>query len=271
MSRPAAATLLALLAGTPTWAEVRLEVGGSVAVTAEAVEATVEVTNRGTTDASLLEVTGDLAGRHDQAALGAGVPGGATRRLLLRFPGPAPRPGVHAVGLRLDYDWQPVGGARSSSSQRAYLLVSLGDAPARAALRVEADDASIDDAAELTVRVTSADGAAHRARVRGLFPRGLNPRVPHQDVEVPAAGGAIVRVPLLRGGAPRPSRQGVLVVASTLDGEHESTAVATAVVEVAPDRWWMDAARPLVVGAGAGLLAAAAWLEWRARRPPRPA
>jgi hypothetical protein len=81
-------------------------------------------------------------------------------------------------------------------------------------------------------------------------------------VAVPASGAATVSVPLLRGGVQRKSRQGLLLVAETLDGDVAQATTATSVVEVeaASDLMprWRD---PFMVAAGL-LLAAAAFLEW---------
>ena len=81
------------------------------------------------------------------------------------------------------------------------------------------------------------------------------------EVAVPATGAASVSVPLLRGSVPRPSIQGVLLVAETLDGDVAQAATATTVVSVAPA---LDVLPPLhryLICAGAALLAAAAPLS----------
>ena len=102
-------------------------------------------------------------------------------------------------------------------------------------------------------------------------PRGLNPERLHDEVAVPASGAATVSVPLLRGGVQRASRQGLLLVAETLDGDVAQAATATSIVEVEAASHLMSRWRdPFVVAAGL-LLAAAAFLEWRHLRELRPA
>ena len=137
-------------------------------------------------------------------------------------------------------------------------------------MRLSAPEVTLRDRAPLAVALESADGRAHRVRLRVLTPRGLNPERVEDVVEVPASGVATVSVPLLRGGVPRPSRQGVLVVAETLDGEIAQASAGTTVVavEAAPldlmPRW-----RDPFLVAAALLLAAAAVLEWRHLREVR--
>jgi hypothetical protein len=76
---------------------------------------------------------------------------------------------------------------------------------------------------------------------------------------------------LLRGGAPRPSLQGVVVLAETIGEEPASVGATTALVDVIADPAWMPRLRwPLLTGAMA-LLAAAAHLEMRRRRRQRKA
>jgi len=176
---------------------------------------------------------------------------------------------VYPVVLLLDYTPAAAAGtATVAQSQRAYLLLTLG-ATAAAAVRVSAPEVKLRDRALLPVVLESADGRAHRVRLRVLAPRGLNPERLQDEVAVPASGPATVSVPLLRGGVPRQSRQGLLLVAETLDGELAQASVATSVVEVeaADDLMprWRD---PFVVAAGL-LLAAAAFLEWRHLREVR--
>jgi hypothetical protein len=93
--------------------------------------------------------------------------------------------------------------------------------------------------------------------------------VPAPEVAVPARGRAVARTRLLRAGAPRESQQGIVVVARSLDGPSERTAVATGLVTLSgepgllPGVRWL---RPVLWALCAGLLAAAAFLEWRGRR-----
>jgi len=75
---------------------------------------------------------------------------------------------------------------------------------------------------------------------------------------------------LLRGGAPRPSRQGIVVLAETIGEEPANASAATAMVQVEADparmprgRWWLLALAVL-------LLAAAGYAEYCQRGPGRP-
>jgi hypothetical protein len=207
-------------------------------------------------------VQGELAGNYDEARLPDGVAAGAVASAQLVFPNQVARPGVYPVVLLLDYGPRAAAGAATpTQSQRAYLLLTLG-ATAPAPVRISAPEVTLRDRTLLPVMLESADGRAHRIRLRVLAPRGLNPERLQDEVAVPASGTATVSVPLLRGGVQRKSRQGLLLVAETLDGDVAQASTATSVVEVeaASDLMphWRD---PFVVAAGL-LLAAAAFLEW---------
>jgi hypothetical protein len=222
----------------------------------------VDLTNRGGAAASVT-VQGELAGQYDEARLPDGVGAGATAAARLVFPRAVPRPGVYPVVLLLDYAPAAAAGVPAAGqSQRAYLLLTLG-ATAVAPVRISAPEVVLRDRVLLPVVLESADGRAHRIRLRVLAPRGLNPERLQDEVAVPASGAATVSVPLVRGGVPRPSRQGLLLVAETLDGDLAQASAQTSVVavEAAADLMprWRD---PFVVAAGL-LLAAAAVLEWR--------
>jgi hypothetical protein len=247
------------------------EVGGNVALNEDGeLEVRVDLTNRGGAAGSVT-VQGELAGRYDEARLPAGVAAGAAASARLVFPNEVPKPGVYPVVLLLDYTAgaAPAGGAATvAQSQRAYLLLTLG-ATAPTPVRLSAPEVRLRDRALLPVVLESADGRPHRIRLRVLAPRGLNPERLQDEVAVPASGAATVSVPLLRGGVQRKSRQGILLVAETLDGDVAQAATATSVVEVeaASDRMpqWRD---PFLIAA-ALLLAAAAFLEWRHLRELR--
>jgi hypothetical protein len=116
----------------------------------------------------------------------------------------------------------------------------------------------------LPVGLESTDGAAHRVAVRVLPPRGLNVLGgPLVDLDVPGSGRVTAPVSLLRAGAPRESRQGILIVASAADGPLERTAVATGVVTIARDPALLPRLRPALWLLAAALLGAAAWAELR--------
>ncbi len=259
--------LLVVCCAVPAAAEVRFEVGGAVESADEALDVRVDVINGGDVAATAVDVRGELGDEVDQVPLPNGVPARATRSVLFRF-ARVPRPGVHVLGLRLDYTEAGAPGRTPvTTSQRAYLLLSLGANPA-AALRLSAGEASMSTRGRVPVRLESADGASHRVRVRVLTPRGLNADSA-VEVDVPAAGVATAEIPVLRGNVPRPSRQGILVVAEVLGGDVAQANVAATLIHVAPDPALLPKLRwPLAVVAVA-LLLAAALLEARSRRRAR--
>lgn len=225
----------------------------------------MDVANRGDAAAATLDVRAEFGDAVEQAKVEGGVPAGETRSVPFRFEPPA-RYGVHLLGLRLDYTEAAATGkaAPPATSQRAFLLLSVGANPPPA-LRVSAEEATLGTAGTVAVRVESADGAAHRARVRVLTPRGLNANEP-VDVAVPAAGAASADVPILRGSVPRPSRQGVVAVAEVIDGALAHAAVATTVVHVDGDPAVLPRLRASLAALAVLLLLAAAAVEWRTRR-----
>ncbi len=246
-----------------------LEVSGSVSLAGEdALEVRVDLTNRGAASGPV-SVTGELAGHYDEARVTSGIGSGQTESARLKFPRQIPRPGVHPLVLLLDYSPRtPAPGAPAALSQRAFLLLTLGAAPPPA-VRVSAPALTLRDRGLLPVTLESADGASHRVRLRVLAPRGINPERAHDEVTVGASAPLTVTVPLLRGGVPRPSHQGLLLVAETLDGALAQASTATTVVEVMPPVDLMPHLRLPFVVAAALLLAAAAFLEWRHLREVR--
>lgn len=261
------ALLVALLlaAGSiPAAADVRFEVGGAVESADERLEVRVDVINKGDLAASAVDVRAELGDETDVITLPNGVPAGATRSAHFRF-AHVPPAGVHVLGLRLDYtEATTPGRAAVTTSQRAFLLLSLGANPAPA-LRVTAGEATISTRGTVPVHVESADGAPHRVRVRVLTPRGLNADQP-AEMTVPATGGATAHIPVLRGGVPRPSRQGILVVAEVLGPEMAQATVVAGLLYVAGDPAWLPKLRWPIAAAVLALLAAAAFLEARARK-----
>ena len=251
--------------------EPALDVGGAVSGTDEEIEVRVDLTNRGAVATGAVTIGGELAGHDDEATVAAGVAPGQTASARLTFPRQLPRPGVHAVVLLLEYAARAAGGGSSPPlSQRAFLLLTLG-ADAAVPVRIAAPDVVLGDRALWPVTFESADGRAHRMRVRALGPRGLNPEHAADEIAVPATGAVTLPIPLLRGSVPRPSRQGLLLVAETIDGDVAQAATATAVAMVAPAPNALARVRVPLIVAGSLLLAAAAWLEWRhVRRGPRP-
>jgi len=233
------------------------------------VEVRIDLTNRGDTAAQGVSVEAELLGRRDAARLPADLPPSATGRALVRFEVGAPPPGVFALALHLRYT--PAGATAVEASQRAYLLLALGANPPPP-VRLAVADVRLETAAPVVVRIESADGRPHRVRLRLLAPRGLQPFGPEPEAQVPAAGPVSARLEVLRGSAPRRSRQGVVVLAETVGEDVAGAAAATAVVEVQSDPAWLPHLRRPLAAAAAILLAAAAGLEVgrRRRRPSAP-
>ena len=225
-----------------------------------ALEVRVDVTNRGSAPATTLDIRAELGGQAEVKTIAAGVPPGGTRSAVFPFPPPA-RAGVHVLGLRLDYAEQ--GGPEGGTSQRAFLLLSIGANPPPT-VRVSAGETTLETTGAVPVRVESADGHAHRARVRVLTPRALNAN-DSVEVDVPAAGAVTADLPLLRGSGPRPSRHGVLAVAETLDGDLAHAAVAATIVNVSADPALMPRLRKWIAGLAVLLFLAAGLAEWRRR------
>jgi hypothetical protein len=225
------------------------------------LEVRVDVTNRGAAAATTLDIRAELGERTEVKTIAAGVPPGGTRSAVFPFPPPA-RAGVHVLGLRLDYVEK--GGPEGGTSQRAFLLLGIGANPPPT-VKVSAGETAFGLTGTVPVRVESADGQPHRARVRVLTPRNLNANEP-VEVDVPARGAVAAEVAVLRGSVPRPSRHGVLAVAETLDGEFAHAAVAATIVHVSADPALMPRLRPWLAGLAIVLLAAAGYFEWRRRR-----
>jgi hypothetical protein len=265
-----AAVLLALFAAAGS-TPPRFEVAGDAAGGAQGgVEVRLRLANPGGQAAAGVVVAGELAGEFDEARLESVGPG-ETGAVTLHFPTVPSPAGVHPVALRLDY--APAGQPAAPMSQSAYLLLTVGANPPPA-VRLAPAPLELLDHDPLVVRLESADGAAHRVRVRAVTPRGLTAHPKAVDVDVPAQGTATAELPILRGGAPRPSRQGLVVLAETLDGAEKRTSVATAAVDVRPDPALLPRLRAPLAGL-ALLLALAAgvveWRRWRRASAPTPA
>jgi len=188
------------------------------------------------------------------------VAAGGTGTVTLHFPTIPSPAGVHPVALRVDF--APAGQPGSPLSQAAYLLLTVGANPPPA-VRLNPAPLELLDHDLLIVRLESTDGTAHRVRVRALPPRGLTAHPRSVDVDVPAQGTATVELPILRGAAPRPSRQGMVVLAETLDGAEKRTSVATAAVDVRPDPARLPRLRGALAGLALLLAVAAGVVEWR--------
>ena len=241
------------------------------------LEVRVVVANRGDQPAVPLDVVGELLGERREARVVQGVPAGGEAAVLLDFAAEEARPGLHALALLLEH---PVGGAADAAgnppvhSQRAALIITLGSNPGPA-VRIEVacpDDPSdadcgpsIDVQGEIAARLESADGKAHRMKVRALTARGLRAQGPPVTVAVPGTGTATVRIPLARAGGAPGSRHGVLVVAETIDGPLARTTVEEAEVRIAPHPSVVRRLRGPLLLLGLALLASAGLAEWRRR------
>jgi len=267
LSRAASAAFLILsLAAVRAEAAARLTVGGSVRSEDDALVVAVQVDNRGDAAVGPLLVNGELASRYDEARAENGIAAGSWVEVTLRFPAGIEPPGVHAVALRLDYQSPPRTGAWTS--QAAYLLVALGANPP-AAVRVTTREAAVETHGQVPVELESADGRAHAVRLRLVTPKGLNAFGDAPPVTVPAHGRVSASLGVLRAGAPRLTRQGVLVLATTDDGGDQTVAVAEGAVVLTKDPALMPRLRiPLLVLAMA-LLGTAIGVEVY-RRWPRP-
>jgi hypothetical protein len=234
------------------------------------LEVTVVLENKGDEKAQPLSVEGQLVAERSQASLPGGVGPGAMGQVVLHFPLEVPRPGLHALALLLEWPVGPApadGSPPPTASQRAFLVLTLG-AMAEPAVRAGAAALELETQGPLSVGLESADGASHRVSLRVLTPRGLNVLDAGGEVIVPATGRVTAPVTMLRAGAPRESQQGVVVVATVLDGELERTAVATGVVNLTRDPALLPRLRPALWLVAAGLLAAAAFAEIRRRSTP---
>lgn len=249
----------------------QFEVGGVVATTEDGLEVRVDVKNTGNLPARPLTVSGELFGGKPQARLEAGLGPGEAGSVALGFPLAAPRPGVYALPLLLEY---PEGGAPDAAgnppmgSERAYLLVALGG-NAEPAVRLQATGIRIEARGGLPAELTSLDGAPHRVRLTVFTARGLRAEGPPAEVEVPAQGRVTPVVTLARSGAPRGTRHGVLLVAEALDGPLARTSVATSTVEILPDGAVLPRLRlPLLASALILLVASVATARRRGARAP---
>jgi hypothetical protein len=243
-------------------AEVRLRVAGDVREQGGQLRVRVDLTNDGDVAARGMQVEGELFEARSEATLTAPLAPGQTASVELSFAAAAPRPGVHGLALHLQY-WPEVAAPSAPSiSQRAYLLLALGQ-NAAAPVHVSVPDAQVTRYTEVPVRLTSADGAAHRVRLRALAPRGVNALPPDEPVAVPASGAAEAPLRVLRAGAPAGSQAGLVVMASEVDGPVERTAVGTGRVDIGAPAPWLPRMRAGLLGAALVLMAAAVAVELR--------
>jgi hypothetical protein len=263
-SRAGSLFLLTVLCARAAAAAARLEVKGSVQPEDEELVVSVQVDNRGDAAVAPLVIHGELLGRHDEAQKETGVAAGSWTEVQLRFPQDAvTRPGVHVVALRLDYQSRP---SVAWSSQAAYLLLALGANPTPS-VRVFVEEATIETRGRVEVGLESADGRPHVARLRLLTPKGLNPFGETGEVAVPAQGRVSAGIDVLRGSAERNTRHGILVAASTTDGDVQTAAVAEGAIVVEKDPAVMPRLRIPLTVLSIGMLLAATAIELRRRWP----
>jgi hypothetical protein len=264
----ALALVVGLLAAATSPADAVLDVSGSVVAASGPLEVRVVLRNRGDRRAGPIDVVGELSGERRQALVPGGLEPGSEGAVTLGFLQPPSQPGLHALTLLLEHPLPGTPDAAGNppmASQRAWLLLALGARPAEA-VRIEASPLRLDVRGSLAVRLASQDGAGHGVRLRALTARGLRPDQAPLDVAVPPRGEVTVRVPIVRAGAPRGSRQALLLVAETPEEPLARTAVATATVEVLPDPALLPGLRRPLLWGGLALLLLALGYEVRARR-----
>jgi hypothetical protein len=252
-------------------ADSRIDVSGGVSVTTERLEVRVSLANRGDRRAGPIDVIGELGQERQQARLPGGLEPGAEGAVTLAFASAPPQPGLHALTLLLEHPVEgPPDGAGNPpmASQRAFLLLALGASPGEA-VRMEASTLRLDVRGYLLVHLASRDGKGRRVRLRALTARGLRPDQGPIDVVVPPRGQATVKVPIVRAGAPRGSRQALLLVAETPDEPVARSSVAAATVEILPDPAWLPGLRVFLLAGGIALVLLALGYELRARLAAR--
>jgi hypothetical protein len=247
-------------------AEVRLQTAGAVVSGPPRVQVRVDLANLGNEPAHGVTIEAELLGHRQFSKLEEDLPGQMGGNATFAFDVGALAPGVYTLALHVQYARSSAAG--DTASQRGYLLLALGASP-RPAVRLIVPEVRLDTLAPIPIRVESADVRPHRIRLRMLAPRGLQPFGPEPEVSVPPFGSVIGEMKVLRGGAPRPSVQGLVLLAETIGEEPANASAATATVQVEADparmpraRWWLLALAVL-------LLAAAGYAEYRQRGPGR--
>ena len=241
---------------------MQLQTAGAVESGPPRVQVRVDLANLGDSPARGVTIEAELLGQRQLSRLEEDLPGQSGGSATFAFEVGALAPGVYPLALHVQYERSAVPG--DLASQRGYLLLALGAAP-RPPVTLSVPDVPLDTLATVPVRLESADLKAHRMRVRMLVPHGLQAYGPDLEVSVPQFGPAVAELKLLRGGAPRPSRQGLVVIAETIDEEPANASAATAVVDVQKDPAWMPRLRGVFLALAALLIVAAAYAERRRR------
>ena len=120
--------------------------GGAAVPRHEGLDVRVDVRNTGEQPVSDLGVQGELFGAREEARHPGEIAPGKTVSVVLRFPHDAPRPGVHAVRLQLEYaegTSPDASGNVVTVSEPACLLVTREEG-APPAVRLSASPVTID-------------------------------------------------------------------------------------------------------------------------------
>jgi hypothetical protein len=247
---------------SPAGAEVRLQTAGAVVSGPPRVEVRVDLANLGDAPAHGVTIEAELRGQRQVSKLEEDLPPQVGGNATFAFDVGALAPGVYPLALHVQYARSSASG--DNASQRGYLLLALGANP-RPAVRLSVPEVRLDTLAPIPVRVESADVRPHRIRLRMLAPRGLQPFGPEPEVSVPQFGSVTAEMKVLRGGVPRPSMQGLVLLAETIGETPANASAATATVEVQADPAWMPRLRWWLLALAALLLAAAGYRERRRR------
>lgn len=136
------------------------------------------------------------------------------------------------------------------------------------AVRLSARDARVLYYGDVQASVESADGAAHRVRVRVQTPAGLQAPDP-AELTVPPAGPVTTTLRVWRSSAARGTRQPLVVIAEPMDGEGGPAVSQQVFAVILPDPAWMPRLRRPLGVIALLLMATAALLELRRGRGTR--
>lgn len=268
MSRSCASSVLAVFAlAVPARAGVLLQTAGAVESGPPRVQVRVDLANLGDTPAHGVTIEAELLRHRQLSRLDEDLPAQTGGNATFSFDVGALAPGVYPLALHVQYERSSVPG--DTASQRGYLLLALGASP-RPAVRLTVGEVRLDTMAAVLIRLESADVRPHRVRLRMLAPRGLQPYGPEPEVSVPQFGSVTAEMKVLRGGAPRPSTQGLVLLAETVGEAPANASAATAMVQVEADPAWMPRLRWWLLALAVLLLAAAGYVEYRQRGLGRP-